>query len=144
MSATLTPPFEEQTDAADRGEWLFEICVGQWRVVARIHNGKPDCQIDLQFDILLGMGDLYLDRQLTLHGSFGIGPSVWDRAKAGHEEQLAELAGEYCQFMSSAFSDMLAGLSPGISGEEVFRAEEEWKQWLIQSRAERTRQKSRG
>jgi hypothetical protein len=136
----LAPILEERTDPADPGEWLYETRIGQWGVVARISVSSSDFQVDPNFDVRLGMGDLHLDRQLSLHRAFGIGPSAWDLCEPGDEEAVAQLIGEYCQFMVSSLSGIVADLDPGISNEEVRQAEDEWKQWLNEVRAKRGKQ----
>jgi hypothetical protein len=54
----LAPLFEETTDPADPGESLYEASQGPWRVVVRIRSSTSHSQVDLEFDVLLGMGDL--------------------------------------------------------------------------------------
>jgi hypothetical protein len=133
---SLAPLFEEMTDSAEPDVWLYKAWCGPWRFVIRIYTSQH-FQLDLEFDVLLGMGDLYLERQLSLHRLFGIGPSAWDLCKPGEEEKAAGLIKDYCQFMLSSLSGLLADLNPGISKEEVVRAEAEWKEWLGKVRAER-------
>jgi hypothetical protein len=133
----LAPILEERTDPADPGEWLYETCIGQWRVVARISVSSSDFQVDPNFDVRLGMGDLHLDRQLSLHRAVGIGPSAWDLCEPGDEEAVAQLIGEYCQFMVTSLAGLLVDLDAGISSEEVQQAEDDWKQWLNEIRAKR-------
>jgi hypothetical protein len=135
--AILAPIFTEKTDPAEPGEWLYETYAGPWKILVRISTSSSDFQVDLEFDVILGMGDLHLDRQLSLHRAFGIGPSAWDLSEPGEEQGIAELIGEYCRFMVSSLSGLLADLEPSISGDEVRQAEEEWKQWLSEVRAER-------
>jgi len=134
--ASLAPILEEKTDRADPREWLYEAFNGPWRILVRI-TGSSDFQVDLEFDVLLGMGDLHLDRQLSLHRVFGIGPSTWDLSEPGDEPRIAELIEEYCRFMVSSLSGLLTDMDPGISSDEVRQAEEEWKQWLNEVRAGR-------
>jgi hypothetical protein len=133
---------EEITDPAEPDVWLYEARCGPWRFLIRIYT-SPHFQLDLEFDVLLGMGDLYLERQLSLHRLFGIGPSAWDLCKPGQEEKAAGLINDYCQFMLSSLSGLLADLDPGISRDEVMRAETEWKQWLNEVRAQRISRTSR-
>jgi len=137
--AILAPIFTEKTDPAEPGEWSYETCAGPWKILVRISTSSSDFQVDLEFDVLLGMGDLHLDRQLSLHRAFGIGPSAWDLSEPGDEQGIAELIGEYCRFMVSSLSGLLTDLDPGISRDEVRQAEEEWKQWLGEVRAQRAR-----
>jgi hypothetical protein len=136
----LAPLFEEKTDPSDKSEWLYETQSGPWRILARIQAPAPGFQLDLEIDVLLGMGDLSLSRQLSLHQLLGIGPSAWDLAKLGDEDLVAELAGQHCRFMVDFLSPLLCGLEPGISREEVLQAEREWKEWLAQVKSERMRQ----
>jgi hypothetical protein len=83
------------------------------------------------------MSDLELQRQISLHRLFGIGPSGWDLTEPGEEENTADLVGEYCQFMLHFFASLLRGLDPDISREEVIQAEQEWKEWLTERRSAR-------
>lgn len=135
-TGNLARVFEEKTDPAEPGEWLYEASQEAWRIVVRIYSGSY-FQVDFEFDVLLGMGDLYLQRQLSLHRVFGIGPSAWDLCRSGDEAKVAELIRGHCLFMFSSLSRLLADLDPGISRQEVIRAEEEWKQWLSEVRAAR-------
>lgn len=134
----LAPPFEEKTDPSEPSEWSYETRSGPWRILVRIQTPSSGFQLDLEFDLLLGMGDLSLSRQLSLHQMMGIGPSAWDIAEPGEEKKVAELLGEHCRFMVEFLSPLLCDLDPGISNDEVIRAEHEWKEWLDQVRLERT------
>jgi hypothetical protein len=138
----LAPLFDEMTDPAEPDVWLYEAGCGPWRLVLRIYT-SPYFQLDLEFDVLLGMGDLYLERQLSLHRLFGIGPSSWDLCNPGEEGKAADLLHAHAQFMVSALSGLLADLNPGISRDEGIRAETEWKQWLNEVRAQRATRPSR-
>ncbi len=140
----LAPLFEEKTDPSDTSEWLYETQSGPWCILVRIQTPTSGFQLDLEFDVLLGMGDLSLSRQLSLHRILGIGPSAWDLAEPGKEEKVAELVGEHCLFMVRFLSPLLCDLDPGISNDEVIRAEHEWKEWLNQVRSERTRRSKSG
>jgi|SRR5579863_1876115 len=133
----LAPMFEEATDPSEKGEWLYETQSGPWRILARIQTPSSGFQLDLEFDVLLGMGDLSLSRQLSLHQLLGIGPSTWDLAEPGEEENLAALVGEYCRFLLDFLTPLLRDLEPGISREEVLLAEREWKLWLDRVRLDR-------
>jgi hypothetical protein len=137
--AILAPILDEKTDTAEPGEWLYETCAGPWKILVRISTSSADFQVDLAFDVLLGMGDLHVDRQLSLHRAFGIGPSAWDLSEPGDEQRAAELIGEYCRFMVSSLSALLSDLDPGISTDEVQQAEKEWMQWLGEVRVKRAR-----
>jgi hypothetical protein len=143
LGARLVPVFEEKTDQSDRGEWLFEARTGPWIFVARYSTSISLFQIDLEFDVVLGMGDLSLSRQLSLHRLFGIGPSAWDLARPGEEEATAALINEHSRFMLTSLSTLLEDLDPSITKEEVLQAENEWRQWLAESRAQRAHRTSR-
>ena len=132
----LAPAFLETTDPSDHREWSFERRIRSWRLVARA-TSSSDSQLDLEFDVILGMGDLSLARQLSLHRLLGIGPSAWDLVVPGEEEKAADLVGEYSEFLASAFSGLLADLVPGVTEEDVRQAESEWKAWVQEMRAKK-------
>jgi hypothetical protein len=128
IRARLSPIFEEKIDHSEPDERSYETRTGAWQIVALVDTGASYSQAEIEFDVRLGMGDLYLERQVSLHRLFGIGPTAWDLARPGDEEGIAHLIEEYCRFMVTALSSLLKELDPGISREEVVQAEEEWKQ----------------
>ena len=137
VARSLAPSFEERTDLSDSTEWQFETRREPWWLICRIALSATHFQLDPTFDVLLGMGDLYLARQLSLHRMYGIGPGAWDLVRSAEEEDAAKSLAEYCGFMLSFLSGILVDLRPGISKEEVVRAEKEWKQWLAEVRTRR-------
>jgi hypothetical protein len=143
IRARLSRFFNEDFDPSLPNERDYEARNGAWQIIARIDTRASCSQVEIEFDIRLGMGPLSLARQVSLHGVFGIGPSGWDLAKPGDEEEIAQLVEEYCQFMVPALSSLVKELDPGISIEEVSKAEQEWAQWLKLIRAERASRRSR-
>jgi hypothetical protein len=137
IKSNLLPEFQESTDPADPSKWLYEATIGPWRIAQQIATSSDHFQVEFNFDVLLGMGDLWLDRQLSLHRLFGVGPSAWDLVEPGQEDDIACLAGEYGRFMLGFFSEALKDLDPGISAQEVAQAEQEWIEWLTERRATR-------
>lgn len=143
IRARLRPISEENLDPSEPYEPTYATHAGPWQIITMIDMRAPYSQAQLDFDIRLGMGDLSLARQISLHALFGIAQSAWDLAKPGDEEEIARMIEEHCRFMVPALSNLLVDLDPGISRQEVVQAEEEWKQWLIESRAERASRTSR-
>lgn len=120
---------ELNRDPNDPSEWVYRVEFGAWQIFTILDASGSPFQFRLEHDIRLGMGDLGLRRQLSLHGVLGIGAG-WDIAVPGEEQSVGILASEYCRFFIAALPRLLDGLEPGISREEIRRAEEEWKQGL--------------
>lgn len=114
------------------GEWVYQHSYGPWFVRTWVFVGRGASQIQLEHDIALGrLGrgrDLDLRAQMSLHGVLAMA-NIWNLVQAGKEEQMAQLAAEYCGFFRAALPTLLDGLDPGISPKEVSGAEEEWLQW---------------
>jgi hypothetical protein len=143
IRARLSRFLNEDFDPSLPNERTYEARSGPWQIIAQIDTRASYAQVEVEFDIRLGMGPLSLARQVSLHRLFGIGPSAWDLAKPGDEEEIARLVEEYCQFMVAALSSLVKELDPEISMEEVAHAEQEWMEWLIVVRAERAARRSR-
>lgn len=133
---------EVDRDPNDPGEWVYRTRFGDWQVLTVACTASP-WQFHLEHDIRLGKGDLYIRRQISLHGVLGIGAG-WNLVQLGEEDSVAQLTAEYCGFFLVALPELLAGLDSGISRKEVREAEREWKVWLEerqQARLERETQK---
>ncbi len=143
IRARLSRFLKEDFDPSLPNERAYEARSGAWQIVARIDTRASYSQVEIEIDIRLGMGPLSLVRQVSLHGLFGIGPTAWDLAKPGDEEEIARLVEEYCQFMVPALSSQVKELDPEISMEEVAQAEQEWMLWHKVVRAERASRRSR-
>jgi hypothetical protein len=135
---SLGSQFEEKVDISEPNERLYETRSGPWQVAALIDLRGEHFQVQLEFEISLGMGDLTLSRQLSLHSLFGTGRTAWDMASPGEEEDVAELIAKYSSFMLHLLGPILCNLDPGILPEEVALAEKEWKEWLMEVRAKRS------
>jgi hypothetical protein len=141
VEANLISRFQEKADYSEPGEWFYEARCGSWLLVPVIYASSSDFQVELEFNVGLGMGPLSLCRQLSLHRLFAIGPTIWDLSQAGEEAAMAELISEHCRFMLDSLTPLLAEVAPGISREEVVQAEAEWKEWLVEVRAARKQRK---
>jgi hypothetical protein len=137
VRTSLASFFDEKTDYSEPSEWFYEARCGSWYLLAVIYTSSSYSQVDLEFDVRLGMGDLSLARQLSLHRLLTIGPTTWDLSEPGEEGKVAELVNEHCRFMLRSMTPLLADLNAGISWEEVTQAEKEWKEWLAEVRATR-------
>lgn len=116
-------------DPNDPGEWVYRSTFEPWEILTIFNFRGTPWQVELNHDIRLGMGDLALRRQVSLHGVLGIGAG-WNMAVPGDEESVGILASEYCRFFLAALPELLNGLDPGISRSEVQRTEDEWRLWL--------------
>ncbi|HTS04332.1 MAG TPA: hypothetical protein VMP68_02035 [Candidatus Eisenbacteria bacterium] len=133
----LGTQFEEKVDVSEPNERSYESHSGPWQFAALIDTRGEHSQVQLEFEISMGMGDLTLSRQLSLHSLFGVCGTSWDLARPGEEGNVAELVGEYSFFMLDLLAPILRNLDPGILPEEVALAEKEWKEWLTEVRANR-------
>jgi hypothetical protein len=94
IKMNLQHSFCESIDPAEPNQRSYAIQVGPWQFIALFESSRPHSQLSIEIDVRLGMGDLFLARQLSLHGFFGIGGTSWDLARPGEEETLGVLASE--------------------------------------------------
>jgi hypothetical protein len=139
VSKNLKFAFEENRDPSEPTESTYTLRKGRWHISAVVDLRAADAQASLEFELALGMGDLTLARQISLHSLLGIGQTSWDMAMPGQEGEIAVTIAEYCQFMIPFLSSSLKDLNPGIGDDEVTRAEREWLSWLDEVRLTRKR-----
>lgn len=139
INLNLRDSWQSEIDPAEPRQQSHSRRVGCWQLSALVETPGPHAQLILEFDIRLGLGDLSLARQLSLHGLFGIGGAAWDLGRPGDEDKLGALIKKHCEFMFDLLSPLLTELDAGIMPAEVAQAEMEWKEWLAEVRANKQR-----